>query len=227
LHPAGRRNVARRPVNTRLLIDVPGPLPLFFRCILKRRSPFAPAWLRPGWFWCSFLDPTLLIRFRGNIITAIILPIWIGLLLIDLILGGPVLPNTVARYLADRARSLKYSTLRRRLSTISVADMRAGRPFYPRHPAIAEALQAIAQKPGTAYVRKRPLVLADVRAVVRQIPHDLAGLRDRTMLLLGFAGALRVAEFFQADAIYFRDPLAASRTVTPRAASLLPARSCR
>jgi hypothetical protein len=41
-------------------------------------------------FWRSFLDPTLLIRFRGNIITAIILPIRIGLRLVDLILGGPV-----------------------------------------------------------------------------------------------------------------------------------------
>jgi integrase len=118
----------------------------------------------------------------------------------------PALPGTVCHYLADRARSLKYSTLRRRLSTISVAHMRAARPFDPRHPAIAEALQAIAQKPGTAPVRKRPLVLADLRAVVRRIPRDLAGLRDRTMLLLGFAGALRVAELCAVDVEHLQFP---------------------
>jgi hypothetical protein len=43
----------------------------------------------PGMFWHSFLDPALLIGFWGNIITAIILPIWIGLRLVDLILGEP------------------------------------------------------------------------------------------------------------------------------------------
>ena len=43
----------------------------------------------PVMFRRSLLDPALLIGFCGQIIAAIILPIWIGLRLVDVILAGP------------------------------------------------------------------------------------------------------------------------------------------
>jgi len=47
---------------------------------------------------------------------------------------------------------------------------------------------------GTAAVQKAPAVTADIRAMVDATDATLIGLRDRALILLGFAGAFRRAE---------------------------------
>ena len=47
---------------------------------------------------------------------------------------------------------------------------------------------------GTAVTRKAPATAEIVHAIVAEMPFDLRGLRDRSLLLLGFAGALRRSE---------------------------------
>ena len=52
---------------------------------------------------------------------------------------------------------------------------------------------------GTAKARKAPAVADKVRAMVALAPDSLAGLRDRALLLLGFAGAFRRSELVALD----------------------------
>jgi site-specific recombinase XerD len=47
---------------------------------------------------------------------------------------------------------------------------------------------------GTAPNSKEPLTAERVRAMVKSTPNSLSGLRDRALLLLGFAGAMRRSE---------------------------------
>ena len=60
-------------------------------------------------------------------------------------------------------------------------------------------LRGIRRTVGTAKVRKAPAVAAKVRAMVALAPPGLKGLRDRALLLLGFAGAFRRSELVALD----------------------------
>jgi len=52
---------------------------------------------------------------------------------------------------------------------------------------------------GTAQAGKAPALTADVRAMVATLPDTLLGVRDRALLLLGFAGAFRRSELVGLD----------------------------
>ena len=52
---------------------------------------------------------------------------------------------------------------------------------------------------GVAPERKRPLVAAELRKILGQMPDTFLGLRDRAILLLGFTGAFRRSELVAID----------------------------
>ena len=52
---------------------------------------------------------------------------------------------------------------------------------------------------GGARIRKAPAVAAKMHSMVATAPDSLAGLRDRALLLLGFAGAFRRSELVALD----------------------------
>jgi site-specific recombinase XerD len=52
---------------------------------------------------------------------------------------------------------------------------------------------------GTAPVRNPPILSATVRAMAVALPETLAGLRDRAVILLAFAGAFRRSELIAVD----------------------------
>jgi integrase len=52
---------------------------------------------------------------------------------------------------------------------------------------------------GTAATGKAPLVTAEIRRLLDQLPAGLLGVRDRALLLLGFASALRRSELVALD----------------------------
>jgi integrase len=52
---------------------------------------------------------------------------------------------------------------------------------------------------GTAQAGKAPTLTADIRAMVAALPDIRLGLRDRALLLLGFAGAFRRSELVALD----------------------------
>jgi site-specific recombinase XerD len=60
-------------------------------------------------------------------------------------------------------------------------------------------MRGIRRTLGSARVRKAPAVAAKMLGMVATAPEKLAGLRDRALLLLGFAGAFRRSELVALD----------------------------
>ncbi len=111
----------------------------------------------------------------------------------------PAAPETVGLYLAACAESLKVSTLRRRLATISQLHRIEGKPLDTRHPAIRLTLRGIARAHGAAQKGAAPLIVAELRRICKVLPDTTIGIRDRSLLLTGFAGALRRSELVALD----------------------------
>jgi len=112
----------------------------------------------------------------------------------------PAAPATVGAYLSDRAGSLKVATLNRRIAAITVAHRTAGLGLDSGHPAIARVLAGIRRAYGTQQQAKTAILTEDLRRVVRALPTTtLAGVRDKAVLLVGFAGAFRRSELAALD----------------------------
>jgi site-specific recombinase XerD len=108
----------------------------------------------------------------------------------------PASPQTVALYLTDRAATLKTSSLARRLTTINRAHQTAGQPSPAtmQNAVVSEVWKGIKRTKGIAQHGKKPLLTPDLRRMIAELPQDLRGLRDRAMLLAGFAGGFRRSE---------------------------------
>ncbi len=112
----------------------------------------------------------------------------------------PAAPQTVSLYLSDLARQgYKPSTLQRRLTAISQAHKRSNFQFDTGHALIRETLGGIKRTCGTEQDQKEALLTEDIRAMVKALPDTTIGLRDRAILLLGFAGAFRRSELVSLD----------------------------
>jgi integrase len=107
----------------------------------------------------------------------------------------------VAAYLADFAGVLSVATLGRRITSISQAHQAAGYDETPtRHRLVRKAMEGIRRTFGTEPNRKAPLRSGDIRQLVATLDlGTLGGLRDRTLLVLGFAGAFRRSELVALD----------------------------
>src|SRR5579863_6387701 len=103
----------------------------------------------------------------------------------------PASPETVAAFLASESKTAKPSTLGRRIAAIRYAHKLAHLDTPTDSEAVRATLRGIRRTVGTATMRKAPAVAAKVRAMVALAPEGPAGLRDRALLLLGFAGAFR------------------------------------
>jgi len=112
----------------------------------------------------------------------------------------PASPETVANYLTESVESgMKVSTLTRRISSISQAHQ-AANIESPTHSMIVRSVMAgIRRNKGTAQHGKTPVLTADIREMVSTLPDNLLGIRDRALLLLGFAGAYRRSELVSLD----------------------------
>jgi len=119
----------------------------------------------------------------------------------------PAAPATVGAHLAalaDAGRAL--ATLRRRLAAIARAHRSAGHRLDAGHPAIRETLRGIARSIGRPQRRAAALCTAELKAIAAAcaVPDGageggdpveaLAALRDRALLLFGYAAALRRGE---------------------------------
>jgi integrase len=111
----------------------------------------------------------------------------------------PASPDTVAYYLADRSQALKVSTLQRRLATISEAHRAAGHESPTKHAQVKLVWAGIRREKGTAQSHVKPLLTKHLRLIVEHLPAKLLGVRDRALLLLGFAGAMRRSDLVGLD----------------------------
>jgi site-specific recombinase XerD len=109
----------------------------------------------------------------------------------------PTTPTTVALYIADRAGTFRSATITRLLTSITKAHQAAGfeeSPSSSHHFVVSETLKGIRRSIGTAQEDKAPLLTADIRRIVAACPETLSGLRDRALILVGYASAFRRSE---------------------------------
>ena len=111
----------------------------------------------------------------------------------------PASPETVAAFLASESKTTKPSTLGRRVAAIRYAHKLAYLATPTDSEAVKATLRGIRRTFGGAKVRKAPAVAAKIHSMVAMAPEGLTGLRDRALLLLGFAGAFRRSELVALD----------------------------
>jgi site-specific recombinase XerD len=107
----------------------------------------------------------------------------------------PAEAGTVAAYLAALADSgLKVSTISRRAAAIAYAHKlsRHASPLADEN--VKAVLRGIRRSLGVAAKGKAPATADLVAKMVRRLPATLAGKRDRALILVGFAAALRRSE---------------------------------
>lgn len=112
----------------------------------------------------------------------------------------PAEPRVVAAYLADFAGELAVSTLARRLYALSALHRLAGHPPPSEAPEVQLVWNGIKRTHGTAPAKKAATLTKIIRRLVKpldeQRPKDI---RDRALLLMGFAGAFRRSELVAFD----------------------------
>jgi site-specific recombinase XerD len=111
----------------------------------------------------------------------------------------PASPETVALYLTAAAVKVKAGTLTRRVSSISQAHQIAGFETPTSAAKVRLVMAGIRRTKGTAQIAKKPVLVTDLRQIVGALPETLLGVRDRALLLMGFAGAFRRSELVALD----------------------------
>jgi site-specific recombinase XerD len=107
----------------------------------------------------------------------------------------PASPETVGTYLAALAtEGAKFSTIARRCAAIKFLHETADQESPTTARLVRSTLAGIRRTIGVAQTKKAPATVGRVVEMIRLCPTTLPGLRDRAMLLLGFAGAFRRSE---------------------------------
>jgi site-specific recombinase XerD len=106
----------------------------------------------------------------------------------------PAAPQTLAAYLADLALTDRPATIGRKVAAIAVAHRDAGLESPTEHGMVKRTLAGIRREKGTAQNQKNALLVDDLRRMVAPLSASLLDRRDRALMLLGFAAALRRSE---------------------------------
>jgi integrase len=115
--------------------------------------------------------------------------------------GGslPSTDKTLAFYLASHAETLSVATLVRRLTSISKVHEARGYASPARSSLVRATLRGINRRQGTAQRQAKPLLKEDLIAALDAMGDTLRDVRDRALLLIGFAGAFRRSELVALD----------------------------
>ena len=118
----------------------------------------------------------------------------------------PTDPKIVSLYLTHLSMNdAKMSTLRRRLVSIGVIHKLKGHYLDTKHPMIIENLMGIKRKKGSYQKGKKPILINHLKHIINAIDNDttdatgIRKLRDKTIILLGFAGGFRRIELISID----------------------------
>jgi integrase len=119
----------------------------------------------------------------------------------------PPAPQVVGLYLAASAseppapgqKPNAVRTIERRLSAIVWNCAQRGQPLDRADRHIAEVMSGIRRRHGRPPDQKEAVLAEDLMRMVATLDHDLRGLRDRAILLIGFAGGLRRSEITGLD----------------------------
>ena len=110
----------------------------------------------------------------------------------------PTQPKILALYLTHLASYSKYSTLKRRLASISILHKAKGHYIDVKHPVIMENLMGIKRTLGSNQKGKKPLLINDLKIIIKAIDQskekEKRKIRDKAILLIGFSGGFRRSE---------------------------------
>lgn len=117
----------------------------------------------------------------------------------------PPSAELIGLYIADLAApqgktpALSVSSIERRLSGLAWGFAQRGMQMDRKDRHIATILAGIRRRHARPPMQKEAILPEDIRDMLATLPHDLRGLRDRAMLLIGFAGGLRRSEIVSLD----------------------------
>ena len=104
----------------------------------------------------------------------------------------PTQPKIIALYITQLSKSSKFSTLKRRIASISVIHKLKGHYLDTKHPIIMENLHGIKRTLGSRQKAKKPILINDLKLIIKAI--DQNNKRDKALILVGFAGGFRRSE---------------------------------
>jgi len=116
----------------------------------------------------------------------------------------PSEPKIVSLYLTQlSSKDIKISTIKRRLVSIGVIHKIKGHYLDTKHPLIIENLMGIKRRKGINQKGKKPLLINNLKKIINVIDNqdrdNIKIFRDRTIILIGFAGGFRRNEIVSLD----------------------------
>ncbi len=109
----------------------------------------------------------------------------------------PTQPKIIALYITHLSKSSKFSTLKRRIASISVIHKLKGHYIDTKHPILMENLHGIKRTLGSRQKAKKPILINDLKQIIKVI--DKEKIRDKALILIGFAGGFRRSELVNID----------------------------
>jgi len=126
----------------------------------------------------------------------------------------PTEPKVLSLYLTHLSATSKFSTLKRRIASISVIHKMKGHYLDTKHPIIMENLHGIKRTKGTNQKAKKPILINDLKQIIDVIDQYISycglseieksrkvrnKIRDKAIILIGFAGGFRRSELVNID----------------------------
>ena len=110
----------------------------------------------------------------------------------------PTKPKILALYLTELSSKSKFSTLKRRLASISILHKIKGHYIDTKHPIIMENLMGIKRVKGSNQKGKKPILISNLKQLINAIDEskekNIRKSRDKAIILIGFSGGFRRSE---------------------------------
>lgn len=115
--------------------------------------------------------------------------------------GGsiPATAEVVAAYLAAFSETLSVATLQRRIAAISVAHDAGNFPNPCKSILVRSTMNGVKRLHGVAQKQAKPMLKEDLVTILDVMGDSVKDVRDRALLLVGWAGAFRRSELVGLD----------------------------
>jgi site-specific recombinase XerD len=114
----------------------------------------------------------------------------------------PSEPKIITLYLTHLSKTSKFSTLKRRLASISVIHKLSGHYLDAKHPIITENLMGIKRILGSHQKSKKPILINNLKSIIdaiNQEKNEIKRFKSKALILLGFSGGFRRSELVDID----------------------------
>ena len=109
----------------------------------------------------------------------------------------PTEPKILSLYLTHLSATSKFSTLKRRIASISVIHKIKGHYLDTKHPIIMENLHGIKRVKGSHQKAKKPILINELKLIINQINQEkieTKKYKNKALTSIGFSGGFRRSE---------------------------------